>query len=146
MIGGLFVLVFFLPISFIYGRWRARGLKRSHSTLRTRLFALLPMPLFFAVCATVAVIWQNEASSRRIADLTGREAGSALDTGNGVLDGLLTVARWFGQLELILFMIAIPYLMGAVIAVILLLLDSRGRIELAVAAEPNDPHSDEGGI
>lgn len=134
MIGGLFILVFFLPLSFIYGRWRARGLKARHATLRGRLLSLLPMPLFFAVCAAVAVVWQNEAASRRRADLTGIANDSALDTGNGILDGLLTIARWFGQLELILFMVAIPYLIGALIAAILLVLDDKGRIELPMPA------------
>ncbi|MEN3791755.1 hypothetical protein [Fulvimarina sp. MAC3] len=143
MIGGVFVLVFFLPLSFIYGRWRARGLKASHATLRGRLLSLLPMPLFFGVCAIVAVIWQTEAANRQTAKLTGGPVDSALDTGNGVLDGLLTVARWFGQLELIIFMIAIPYLMGAMIAAILLVLDDRGRIELPKPAGQTETNPDE---
>ncbi|MDY8109661.1 hypothetical protein U0C82_10980 [Fulvimarina sp. 2208YS6-2-32] len=145
MIGGLFVVVFFLPLSFIYGRWRARGLKAAHATLKGRLLALMPMPLFFAVCFAVATVWQSEAAQRRMADLAGSEAESALDTGNGVLDGVLTIARWLGQVELILFMVALPYLLGALVACGLLILDANGRIVLAPPEPPAvDPQAGEG--
>ncbi|MER0239148.1 hypothetical protein [Fulvimarina sp. MAC8] len=140
----LVVIVFFLPISFIYGCWRARGLKANHGTLKACLTSLLPMPLLFATCGAVALVWASESGMRATAELVGREAPSQLDTGNGVLDAVLAIALWLGQLELFLFMIAIPYLMGAIIAAILLLLDDKGRIELPMPAEPTDPNSDEG--
>ncbi|RFC62433.1 hypothetical protein DYI37_16545 [Fulvimarina endophytica] len=145
MIAALVVLLLFSPLSFIYGRYKARGLKPNHATLRARLIALLPMPLFFAVCMAVAIVWENEEAARRMAELRGEGAASALDTGNGVLDGLLTLARWFGQLELLLFVVAIPYLLGAAIAGVLLVLDDQNRIDLAApSVSADDQTSDEG--
>ncbi|MEE2952287.1 hypothetical protein SAMN06297251_104307 [Fulvimarina manganoxydans] len=131
MLAALFVLAFFSPLAFIYGRWRARGLKSRQPSLAKRLVALLPMPLILCLCATVAIIWENEGAARNRAALLGQDAHSLLATGNGVLDGLMTIARWLGQLELILFMIALPYLLGTLISATLLVLDARGTIILA---------------
>lgn len=138
MIAAAFVLLLFSPLAFIYGRWRAKGLKARHGTLRARLAALLPMPLLFGICAAIAVIYENEAAERQQAALTGRTVESAVATGNGVIDLFLTLARWLGQIELMLFMVALPYLMGALVAAVLLILDSQGRITLPGPPSPAD--------
>ena len=148
MLAALFVLAFFSPLAFIYGRWRARGLKRRHLSLAKRLIALLPMPAILCLCAMVAIIWENEEAARNRAALLGEDPHSFLATGNGVLDGLMTIARWLGQLELILFMIALPYLLGTLISATLLVLDARGTISLAPLeseeATPETPQTPQG--
>ncbi|NDV88417.1 hypothetical protein GTW51_17075 [Aurantimonas aggregata] len=127
MTAAVVLLVLFLPAAVIYGRYRARHLRQRHEALRGRLAALLPMPAFLAVCGALAIVHE-----------TGR--ADALATGNGVIDAVLTLARWVGELELILFMVAGPYLIGVVIAALLLALDARGFLALAAPAplEPTD--------
>ena len=131
MLAALFVLAFFSPLAFIYGRWRARVLKSRHRSLGKRLIALLPMPAILCLCAAVAIIWENEEAARNRAELLGQDAHSFLATGNGVLDAVMTIARWLGQLELILFMIALPYLLGTLVSATLLVLDAKGELTLA---------------
>ena len=117
-------LLFFSPLAFIYGRYRARQLRAAPGTLKGRLAALLPMPLFVAGCVVLAVLHANAPLG----------AGDAvLATGNGVIDFVIGAARKIGELALILFMVAIPYLLGAVIAAVLLVLDARG---VAILATP----------
>ena len=122
MTAAVVLLILFLPAAYIYGRHRARRLKQSHLTFPRQMTGLLPLPAFLAVCATIAII---------------HETGDAdsLVTGNGVIDAVLTLGRWIGQLELILFMIAGPYFIGVIVAALLLALDARGFIMLA-APEP----------
>lgn len=121
MTAAVVLLILFLPAAVIYGRYRARHLKQRHEALGGRLAALLPMPALLAVCGAMAIVHE-----------TGR--ADALVTGNGVIDAVLTLARWIGQLELILFMVAGPYLIGVLIAALLLALDARGLLTLAVPA------------
>lgn len=116
MAAAVVLLVLFLPAAAIYGRHRARHLKQRRATLGGRLAALLPMPALLAVCGAVAIA---------------HESGRSLATGNGVIDAVLTLARWIGELELILFMVAGPYLIGVLIAAVLLALDARGLLTLA---------------
>ncbi len=140
MIAALVAIVFFLPLAFIYGRYRARNLKAAAGTLRSRLASLIPIPALFLVCAIIAVIFEREKSAADRLALQGiAHPGSVLDTGNGVTDFLLRVARWIGELELILFMVAIPFIMGAVVAAVLLILDARGTIVLARPEAPDEP-------
>ncbi|MBB4005130.1 hypothetical protein [Aurantimonas endophytica] len=118
MTAAVVLVVLFLPAAFIYGRFRARHLRQSRPTLGGRLAGLLPMPAFLAACGAMAIVHE-----------TG-DAG-ALVTGNGVIDAVLTLGRWIGQIELILFMVAGPYLLGVLIAALLLALDARGFLTLA---------------
>ncbi|HEX2018478.1 MAG TPA: hypothetical protein VGO17_06020 [Aurantimonas sp.] len=129
MTAAIVLVILFLPLAFIYGRYRARRLKQRHATLRGRLSALLPLPAFLAVCAAMAVIHE-----------TGDPG--ALLTGNGVIDAVLGLARAIGQLELILFMIAGPFLLGAVVAALLLALDARGLVTLAAPAQAEPEPAD----
>ena len=124
MTAAVVLLILFLPAAFIYGRYRARQIKQRHATLRGQLTALLPVPAFLAVCGALAIVHE-----------TG-EAGALL-TGNGVIDAVVTLLRWIGQLELILFMIAGPFFIGVIVAALLLALDARGLVTLA-APEPAD--------
>ena len=129
MTAAVVLLILFLPAAYIYGRYRARQLKARHATLRGRLTALLPVPAFLAACGALAIVHE-----------TG-DAGALL-TGNGVLDALVTLARWIGQLELILFMIAGPYLIGVIVAALLLALDARGIVTLAAPQPAQAPPGD----
>ncbi len=131
MIAAIFAIVFFSPVAFIYGRYRARHLRARSGTLASRLAALLPMPAFLAFCGVIAVIYQTQKGAAERLALRGESAPSGLfDTGNGVIDFALRLARWIGELELILFMVAVPFLLGAVVAAILLVLDARGTLAL----------------
>ena len=136
MIAAILAIAFFSPLAFIYGRYRARHLKAAAGTLSSRLAALLPIPALFLVCAIVAVIFEREKSVNALRDLSGQAPTSALDTGNGVADFALRVARWIGEAELILFMVAVPFILGAMFAATLLVLDARGTIVLPPPAPP----------
>ena len=140
MIAAILAVVFFSPLAFIYGNYRARHLKAAAGTLRSRLGALIPIPALFLVCAIIAVIFEHEKGVAQRLALQGiAHPGSLLDTGNGVTDFLLRLARWIGELELILFMVAVPFIMGAVVAAVLLVLDARGSIVLPLPAPPEEP-------
>ena len=136
----VFTLLFFLPLAFIYGRHRARVLRaRPGTSLGGRLAALLPMPALFAVCAAIAVIGEREDRVAEQAALLGRQGEpSLLSTGFGLTDAALRIARWLGELELVLFMVAIPFILGAVVAALLLVLEARGRISLEMPAAGAD--------
>lgn len=137
MIAGLFALLFFAPAGFIYGRYRARLLRSRPGTLFSRLASLLPVPALFLVCAVIAIIHEN--AQAQSGSLSARGLGiDILETGSSVADGVLTLARWIGEAELILFMLAIPFLLGAAIAALLLILDARGVIALARPARPDE--------
>ena len=140
MIAAVLSVVFFLPLAFIYGRHRARHLKAAGGTLGNRIASLIPIPAIFLVCAVIAVIFEGEKSAADRLALQGViHPSSVLDTGNGVTDFLLRIARWIGELELILFMVAIPFIMGAMVAAVLLVLDARGTIVLAPPEPPEVP-------
>jgi len=135
-----FVLLFFLPLAAIYGRRRARTLAWKKPSLGSRLAALLPMPALIGVSATIAIIAAREDETARLAALSGRRTGdSLLATGNGVLDFGIAAARWVGDLALVLFFLAIPFVLGAAIAAVLLVLEANGRITLA----PPQPTQDD---
>ncbi|MEX6508706.1 hypothetical protein [Jiella sp. M17.18] len=124
-------LLLFLPMALIYGRYRARVLRARPGTLRTRLTTLLPMPALLSVCAAIAVIGAREDRAAEAAALAGHQArASMLTTGHVVIDAALQLARWLGELELILFMIAIPFILGAVAAAAMLVLEAAGRLTL----------------
>ena len=136
----LVAILLFSPAAFIYGRYRARLLRARPGTLGSRLTALLPMPLLLGVCAAIAIIYQRERETAMLAGLRGAAPPrSLLQSGNGIVDAALTVARWLGQVELILFMLAIPFILGAIVAAALLVLDARGRLTLALPAEAEEP-------
>ncbi|MCB8837455.1 hypothetical protein [Aurantimonas sp. VKM B-3413] len=148
----VFTLLFFLPLAFIYGRHRARVLRvRPGTSLAGRLAALLPMPALLAVCAAIAVIGEREDRVAEQAALVGRQSEpSMLSTGFGVADAALRLARWLGELELVLFMVAIPFILGALIAALLLVLEAQGRIALLMPPADGDdaaqdPAGKEGG-
>ncbi|MEF2553373.1 hypothetical protein VQ042_18750 [Aurantimonas sp. A2-1-M11] len=126
-------LLFFSPLAFIYGRYRARQLRARPGTLAERLVSLVPAPLLLAGCAALAIVHANAPLG------TGDDV---LATGNGVIDFVLRIARWIGELELILFMVAIPYLLGAAIAALLLVLDARGVARLAAPAPDASANTD----
>ena len=98
------------------------------------------MPAILCLCAAVAIIWENEEAARNRAALLGQDAHSFLATGNGVLDTVMTIARWLGQLELILFMIALPYLLGTLVSATLLVLDAKGELTLAPIEDEEATH------
>lgn len=128
----VFVLLFFLPLAAIYGRRRARVLAWTKPNLGGRLAALIPMPALIGVSATIAIIAAREDEAARLAALSGRQTGdSVLATGNGVLDFTIAAARSLGDLSLVLFFLAIPFVLGAAIAAVLLVLQANGRITLA---------------
>ena len=140
MIAAILAVVFFLPLAFIYGRHRARQLKAAGGTPGSRLASLVPIPALFLVCAIIAVIFEGEKGAADRLALQGVvHPGSVLDTGNGVTDFLLRIARWIGELELILFMVTIPFIMGAIVAAVLLVLDARGTIVLPQPGPPEVP-------
>lgn len=140
MIAAILAIVFFSPVAFIYGRYRARHLRARSGTLGSRLAALLPMPAFLAFCGVIAVIYQNEKGAAERLALRGESAPPGLlDTGNGVIDFALRLARWVGELELILFMVAAPFLLGAVIAAVLLVLDAHGTLALDPPVPDGEP-------
>lgn len=139
MIAALAALLFFSPLAFIYGRYRARALKAEGGTLAAQLSALIPIPALFLVCAIIAIIYENEQQAGAMLDLRGETPpASALATGSAVTDFAIRLARWIGEAELILFMVAAPFIMGAVVAAVLLVLDRRGTIELAAPTPPEE--------
>ena len=139
MIASVLAVLFFAPAAFIYGRHRARYLKAQNGTLGSRLSSLVPIPALFVVCAVIAIIYEREKGVAQMLALRGQSgARSTLSTGNGAVDFALTIARWIGDLELILFMVAMPFIMGAIVAAVLLILDARGTIRLGEPARQGD--------
>lgn len=133
---GLLALLFFLPVSFVYGRHRARRAKSGPGGLKRRLAALLPLPLLVGACLGLAVLFHASGE--------GTLGGGAaiFSTGNGVVDAGLRTARLVGDLALVLFFLSLPFVLGSAVAALLLVLDARG--VRAIPAEAPEPPPAEG--
>ena len=148
-LGVAVVFVLLAPLALTYGlrkarRHRARMRERGAGTLRGVL-ALVPLPLLVALCLLAALaqlalergLWL-EALMR----LHGLPADAALPTqlsfANPVADAMLGLATGLGYVTLALFFLSVPFVMGRVVAAVLLVLDALGwRAPLRAPSPPD---------
>ncbi|ORE96851.1 hypothetical protein [Aurantimonas sp. 22II-16-19i] len=138
---GILLLLFFAPLAAIHGRRRARALVETSAGVGRQLLRLLTVPMVVLVSLTVALLVRREQAGAPFASPTGG-AAATLSAQDGIVGLLVTMAGWIGEFSLILFFLAIPYVIGSLIAAALLILHSCGEITLRpLAAEPEEPAS-----
>ena len=133
----ILLLLLFAPLAAIHGRRRARALVAMPAGLGGRLVRLLTVPLVVLASLTVALLVRREEVMAPFA----RPSGGAATLGaqDGFVGLLVTMAGWIGEFSLILIFLAIPYVLGSLIAAVLLILHSCGEITLQpLAAEPEE--------
>ncbi|MCE7029295.1 hypothetical protein [Jiella avicenniae] len=132
------LLCFFAPMAVIYGRRRAYVISTRTGRLSQKLLRLLVVPAVVAVSMPIAVFEfvQGYAAGSRAeanfvtgADIAGGDAIAASDHG-GVAELVISILAWIGVSSIVLFFVAIPYVLGSVYAAALLILNGLGRIRI----------------
>lgn len=131
-------LMLLAPLALVYGFGKARRRKARMATRGTglgrTLLGLFPLPILVAVSLTLAIADRSIEDRRPmewlyevgLLDPAVRALPDGLTLGNGPADALLAVFVFFGYGALILFFLTVPYLMGSVVAAVLLILDRLG--------------------
>jgi hypothetical protein len=137
------LLVLLAPLAAIYGLKKARRARDSVAAGRCSLLSqglrMLLLPALVLVCAGMAGREYGWIDAGHRAAETGIGAvPPTFYTGNPLVDLLVWLALSFGNLALILFFASIPYLLGSLIALALLLADRLGALTLGPTDAPDD--------
>ena len=138
------LLVLLAPLAAIYGLRKAKRARDVVAAGRRSLAAqgsrMLLLPALAVVCAGMAGREYGWIDAGHRAAETGTTAvPPTFYTGNPLADLFVWLALSFGNLMLILFFAAIPYVFGSLIAVALLVADRLGARPLGPTDAPDDP-------
>lgn len=137
------LLVLLAPLAAIYGIRRAKRARdivasgrRSLGGQSARMLVLPAVALVSAFMAGREYGWIE--LGRRAAESGTADATPSFYTGNPLLDLFVWLLLSFGNLMLILFFAAIPYVLGSAIAVALLAADRLGLMTLGPTPAPDE--------
>ena len=139
---GLIVLL--SPLAAIYGFRRAKRARDAVAAGRRSAAAqaarMLVLPIIASACAVMAGREYGWLETGRRAAETGTTAVlPTFYTGNPLADVLVWLALSVGNTMLILFFASIPYVLGSLIAVALVIADRTGVLTLGPTDAPDDP-------
>ena len=138
------LLLLLAPLAAIYGLRRAKRardiLVAGRRSLPGLAVRMLVFPALAVVCAGMAGREYGWIDAGHRAAETGTTAvPPTFYTGNPLVDLLVWLALSFGNLTLILFFASIPYVLGSLIAVALVIADRLGILTLGPTPAPDDP-------
>ena len=138
------LLLLLSPLAAIYGLRRAKRARDVVAAGKCSLVAqagrMLALPLVASLCALMAGREYGWLDAGRRAAETGTTAiPPTYYTGNPLMDLVVWLALSVGNLMLILFFAAIPYVLGSLIAVALVVADRLGMLALGPTPPPDDP-------
>ena len=125
------VLLFFMPVAAIYGRYRARALVAQPASVSRRMARLLPVPAVILLSLIIAILAYREDGTGQLYSLAASgDASAFLNAQEGLFGWGIAAARWIGELSLVLFFLTIPYILGTLVAAVLLIFHASGEITL----------------
>ena len=141
------LLVLLAPLAAVYGLRKAKRARDRVAAGRRSLWGqglrMLVLPAIAIVSAAMAGREYGWIDAGHRAAETGTTAvPPTFYTGNPLVDLLVWLALSFGNLMLILFFASIPYVLGSLLAVGLMIADRLGALTLGPTPAPDDPTGD----